>query len=148
MIMAYCHVAHDCILGSNIILANMVEMGGHVEIGDHVVIGGGTVIHQFCQVGEHAMIGAGYRITQDVIPFSKVAGYPVKFLGLNTVGLKRRGFDDDVLFNLKTAFRILLSKKLNTTQALAKIEQEIEMIPEIKRVIDFIRSSERGVIKS
>ena len=147
LFMAYSHVAHDCIIGSNVIMANTVEMGGHVEIGDYAIIGGGTVIHQFCKVGEHAMIGGGFRITQDVIPFSLDAGYPLRCLGLNSIGLKRRDFSDDVISKLKTAFRFLLSKKLNTTEALTRIEQEIDLIPEVKRVVEFIRQSERGVIK-
>jgi len=147
LFMAYSHVAHDCVVGSNVIVANVVEMGGHVEIGDQAIIGGGTVIHQFCHVGEHSMIGGGFRITQDIIPFSMAAGYPLRCLGLNIIGLKRRGFSPNLLSKLKTAFRYLLSKKLKTTDALAKIEQEIEMVPEVKRVVDFIRASERGVIK-
>jgi len=147
LLMAYCHVAHDCIIGSDVIMANTVEMGGHVEIGDHAVVGGGTVIHQFCRVGEHSMIGGGFRITQDVIPFSLAAGYPLRCFGLNSVGLKRRGFSDDVVGKLKTAFRYLLSKKLNTTQALRQIESEIEMLPEVRRIVEFIRQSKRGVIK-
>ncbi len=147
LFMAYSHAAHDCIIGSNVILANTVEMGGHVEIGDYAILGGGTVIHQFCLIGEHSIIGGGFRITQDIIPFSMAAGYPLKCMGLNSTGLKRRGFPDEVILKLKNAFRYLLSKKLKTTEALAKIEQEIEMIPEIRRMVDFIRASERGVVK-
>ena len=147
LFMAYAHAAHDCIIGSNVILANVVEMGGHVEIGDYAIIGGGTVIHQFCLLGEHCMIGGGFRITQDVIPYSMAAGYPLRCMGLNSIGLKRRGFDDDTINKLKTTFRFLLSKKLKTTEALTKIEQEIELIPEVRRVVNFIRKSERGVIK-
>lgn len=147
LFMAYSHLAHDCIIGSDVIIANCVEMGGHVEIGNYTIIGGGTVIHQFCKIGEHVMIGGGFRITQDVIPFSLDAGYPLRCLGLNSIGLKRRGFSADVILKLKKAFHFLLSKKLKTSEALKKIEEEIEMIPEVKRVVDFIHSSERGVIK-
>ena len=147
LFMAYSHVAHDCIIGSDVIIANCVEMGGHVEIGDYTIIGGGTVIHQFCKIGEHVMVGGGFRITQDIIPFSLDAGYPLRCLGLNTIGLKRRGFSADVILKLKKAFHFLLSKKLKTSEALKKIEEEIEMISEVKRVVDFIRSSKRGIIK-
>lgn len=147
LLMAYCHAAHDCIIGSNVILANTAEMGGHVEIGDWAIIGGGTVIHQFCHIGEHVMVGGGFRITQDVIPYSMAAGYPLKCMGLNSVGLSRRGFSDETISLLKAAFRYLMSKKLKTSEALAKIEAEIKLIPEVKRVVDFVRSSERGVIK-
>jgi len=147
LFMAYTHAAHDCTIGSNVIIANAVNMGGHVEIGDTAIIGGGTVIHQFCHIGEHTMIGGGFRVTQDVIPYSLAAGFPLKCFGVNSIGLKRRGFSDDTISKLKTAFRFLLSKKLKTRDALTKIESEIESIPEIKKVVDFIRASERGVIK-
>jgi len=147
LFMAYTHAAHDCVVGSNVILANAVNMGGHVEIGDLAIIGGGTVIHQFCRIGEHTMIGGGFRVTQDVIPYCLAAGFPLKCLGLNSIGLRRRGFSDDTISKLKLAFKFLLSKKLKTRDALAKIENEIELIPEIKNVLAFIRASKRGVIK-
>jgi len=147
LFMAYAHAAHDCIIGSNVIIANAMEMGGHVEIGDNAIVGGGTVIHQFCKIGEHSIIGGGFRVTQDVIPYSMAAGFPIKCMGLNSTGLKRRGFDPEVIVKLKTAFRYLLSKKLKTREALTKIENEIDQVDEVKRVVDFIRSSERGVVK-
>jgi UDP-N-acetylglucosamine acyltransferase len=122
-------------------------MGGHVEISHHVNIGGGTVIHQFCKIGEHVMIGGGFKVAQDIIPFSLNAGYPLKCYGLNIIGLTRRGFKKETISSLKTAFRYIMSKKLTTTEALEKIESEMEMIPELKRMVDFIRSSGRGVTK-
>lgn len=147
LFMAYSHAAHDCIIGDNVILANSVQMGGHVEIGDWAIIGGGTVIHQFSKIGAHAMIGGGFRVTQDILPFSMVAGYPLRCLGLNSIGLKRRGFSDDAIAVLKKLFRYLMSKKMNTSQALERIDQEIEKIPEVSQVLDFLEKSERGVIK-
>lgn len=147
LFMAYSHAAHDCIIGDNVILANSVQMGGHVEIGNWAIIGGGTVIHQFSIVGEHAMIGGGFRITQDILPYTLVAGYPLKCLGLNAIGLQRRGFSEDTIAELKKMFRYLMSKKLNTTQALKKIESEVKKIPEVEKVLKFIEKSERGVIK-
>lgn len=147
LFMAYCHVAHDCIIGPNVIVVNAVNMGGHVEIGDQAIIGGGTEIHQFCRIGEHAMVGGGFKVAQDIIPYSLAAGYPLACKGLNLIGLSRRGFAKETISKLKTAFKYLMDKKLKTTEALTKIEDEIEMIPEIRRVIDFIRSSERGVTK-
>lgn len=146
-IMAYSHAAHDCTIGNNVILANCLEMGGHVEIGDYAVLGGGTVIHQFCRVGEHSITGGGFKISQDVLPYSMAAGFPLRCMGLNQVGLSRRGFPKEVISKLKSTFRLLLNKKLKTTEALVKIEQEIELIPEVRRIIEFIRSSERGVVK-
>jgi UDP-N-acetylglucosamine acyltransferase len=147
LFMAYSHAAHDCIIGDNVILANSVQMGGHVEIGDWAIIGGGTVIHQFSKIGAHAMIGGGFRVTQDILPFTMVAGYPLRCLGLNSIGLKRRGFSDDTIAVLKKLFRYLMSKKMNTSQALERIDQEIEKIPEVLQVLDFLEKSERGVIK-
>jgi UDP-N-acetylglucosamine acyltransferase len=147
LFMAYSHAAHDCIIGDNVILANSVQMGGHVEIGDWAIIGGGTVIHQFSLIGEHAMIGGGFRVTQDILPYSVVAGYPLRCLGINSIGLKRRGLPEETIAILKKLFRYLMSKKMNTTQALEKIEREIEKIPEVVNVLDFLNKSERGVIK-
>jgi len=147
LFMAYCHAAHDCIIGDNVILANSVQMGGHVQIGDWAIIGGGTVIHQFSRVGEHAMIGGGFRITQDILPYTLAAGYPLRCLGLNTIGLRRRGFSEETIAELKKLLRFLMSKKLNTTQALEKINIGIKMIPQVEKVLEFIRKSERGVIK-
>lgn len=147
LFMAYSHAAHDCIIGDNVIIANSVQMGGHVEIGDFAIIGGATVIHQFSLVGEHSMVGGGYRITQDILPYTTVAGYPLRCLGLNSIGLQRRGFSPETIAELKKMFRLLMSKKLNTSQALARIDDEIEKIPEVVKVLDFIRKSERGVVK-
>ena len=147
LFMAYCHAAHDCQVGSNVILANAVNMGGHVEIGDWAIIGGGSVIHQFCKVGEHVMMGGGFRATQDIVPYAMVAGYPLKMFGMNSIGLQRRGFSDDTIKTLKSAYRLLLSKKLKTREAIARIETEVEMIPEVKRIVDFVKASERGIIK-
>jgi len=147
LFMAYSHAAHDCIIGDNVIIANSVQMGGHVEIGDFAIIGGATVIHQFSLVGEHCMVGGGFRITQDILPYSTVAGYPLRCLGLNSIGLQRRGFSTETIAELKKLFRLLMSKKLNTSQALARIEEEVEKIPEVAKVLEFIKKSERGVVK-
>ena len=147
LFMAYSHSAHDCIIGDNVIIANSVQMGGHVEIGDFAIIGGATVIHQFSLIGEHCMIGGGFRVTQDILPYSTVAGYPLRCLGLNSIGLQRRGFAPETITQLKKTFRLLMSKKLNTSQALARIDEEVEKIPEVVKVLEFIKKSERGVVK-
>jgi UDP-N-acetylglucosamine acyltransferase len=147
LFMAYSHAAHDCIIGDNVIIANSVQMGGHVEIGDFAIMGGATVIHQFSLIGEHAMVGGGFRITQDILPYSTVAGYPLRCLGLNSIGLQRRGFPPETIATLKKLFRFLMSSKLNTSQALAKIDEEVEKIPEVVKVLEFIKRSERGVVK-
>jgi UDP-N-acetylglucosamine acyltransferase len=147
LFMAYSHAAHDCIIGDNVILANAVQMGGHVAIGDWAILGGVSVVHQFCRVGEHIMIGGGFRATQDVIPFTLNAGYPIKCMGVNAIGLKRRGFTDETINTLKKLFRYLMSKKMTSAQIKEKIESEVPKIPEVIRVLDFIKNSERGVIR-
>jgi UDP-N-acetylglucosamine acyltransferase len=147
LVMAYVHVAHDCRVGSNVVIANTVEMGGHVEIGDYATIGGGTVIHQFCHIGEHSMIGGGFKVAQDVLPFSLNGGHPLKCVGLNSIGLKRRDFSHQTRAKLKMVFFFLLSSGLKTSEAVKKIEDEIEPIPEVRRIVEFIRTSERGVVK-
>ena len=104
--MAYSHVAHDSSLGNNIILSNSVQVGGHVDIDDNVIVGGATPIHQFCKLGRYSIIGGGYRIVQDVPPYIKAMGEPLKYSGVNSVGLKRNNFSDDVITNIKKAYRI------------------------------------------
>jgi len=147
LLMAYSHVAHDCIIGDNVVMANSVQMGGHVQIGDWAMIGGVSVIHQFCRVGEHIMVGGAFRVTRDAMPFTMVAGYPAKYMGVNAIGLKRRGFSNTTINTLKTFFRFLTSKKLTTAQAMERIAQEVEEIPEVLRVLDFVQKSKRGVIR-
>ena len=147
LIMAYAHVAHDCLIGDNVIMANSVNLAGHVEIGDFAILGGVLPVHQFVKIGAHSMLGGGFRCQQDIIPYSLVGGYPLKVVGLNKIGLQRRGFSEESLKSLQTAFKTLFKSKLNTSQAVEKIKSEMEMIPELKTLIDFIESSERGIIK-
>jgi UDP-N-acetylglucosamine acyltransferase len=145
LLMAYNHVAHDCELGNHVILSNAVNMGGHVLIEDWVTVGGLTPIHQFVRIGAHAFIGGGSRIPQDVPPYCRAAGNPPKLYGLNTVGLERRGFSEDVRKALKQAYRILFGSSLNLSQALARADQEVVMMPEVRHLLQFIRSGERGI---
>lgn len=147
LFMAYSHVAHDCVIGNNVILANCVNFAGHVRIGDSAIIGGLVPVHQFVHVGEHAIIGGGYRVPKDVCPYSMVAGNPLKTTGLNLVGLKRRGFSAEAIRILKQAFKLLFFSKLNTTQALEAIESSVEASPEVLKLIEFVRKSERGITK-
>jgi UDP-N-acetylglucosamine acyltransferase len=147
LIMAYTHVAHDCHVGPNAILANGVTLGGHVVIGEHAVIGAFSGVHQFCRVGAHAII-AGYSvITRDVLPYSMTGvDREAKLFSENKVGLERRGFPSETIQKLHKAFRLLKSRRLNTAQALEKIEAEIEPCPELAELVRFIQSTERGVI--
>ena len=146
LLMAYTHVAHDCVLGDHVILANGVQLGGHVEIGDWAVIGGMTPIHQFCKIGEHSMVGGGYRVVQDVPPYVMATGEPMRYAGLNSVGLRRRGFSPETMMTLKKAYRYIFRSKLRLSHAVEKIKSELDPIPELQRVLDFIEKSDRGLI--
>lgn len=146
-LMAYVHVAHDCVIGNNVILANAVNMGGHTSIEDYASVGGMDPIHQFVRIGCHSFIGGGFRIDKDVPPYILAAGEPLTFAGLNIVGLTRRGFLKEALIQLKRAYKLIYRSKLNVSQALTRIKEELELTPEIKHVIDFIDASERGIIK-
>lgn len=146
LLMAYAHVAHDCELGNHVVLANSVHMGGHVLLEDWAIVGGVTAIHQFCRIGAHAFIGGGSRITQDVPPYCRAVGNPPKLYGLNSVGLGRRGFSDDVRSSLKAAYRILFATKGNLGQALDRAEAEWSGVPQVGHLIEFIRASERGIV--
>ncbi len=145
--MAYVHVAHDCFIGNNVILANGVQLGGHVIIDNDVIIGGTTPIHQFCKVGEHAMVGGGFRVVQDVPPYILAAGEPLKFNGLNSIGLRRRGFTPDTRKAIKNAYQFIYNSELNISAAIKKIKSTLDLeIPEIKKIITFVEKSDRGLI--
>lgn len=146
-IMSYAHVAHDCHLGNNVIMANSVNLAGHIEIDDFAILGGLVPVHQFVHIGAHCMIGGGFRIPKDICPYALVGGYPIKVIGMNSIGLKRRGFEKDAIRTLEKAFKILFFSKLNTSQAIERIKSEIEPIAEIKVILDFIARSKRGLAK-
>lgn len=145
LIMAYAHVAHDCEIGNHVVLANSVNMAGHVLIEDWAIVGGLTPIHQFVRIGAHAFIGGGSRIPQDIPPYCRAAGNPPRLYGLNSVGLERRGFSDDVRRALKQAYRILFQSSENLSRALARVEEEVPALPQVRHLVAFVRGSERGV---
>lgn len=148
LLMAYVHVAHDVRIGNHTVLANGVTVGGHVEVGDWAVIGAFTGIHQFCRVGRHAMIGGYTVITQDVLPYSlTVSERPAKVFGANRTGLERRAFPAETIEALQRALRILTRSGLNTSQAVERIRAEGPLCAEVEELLEFIRTSERGVIK-
>lgn len=147
LLMAYSHTAHDCQIGNNVVVANAVNMAGHVVIEEHVGIGGMCAIHQFVHIGAHSFIGGMSAITKDVPPFILAMGAPLTYGGLNSVGLSRRGFSAEVLSLLKKAYKVLYRQKLTKEQAIQRIEQEFELIPELVRLIDFLKGSERGIIR-
>ncbi len=146
--MAYVHVAHDCHVGNDTIFGPHATLGGHVTVEDFANISAGSAVHQFCRVGQHAFIGGYSVVTKDALPFAKTVGSrPARIFGANTIGLLRRGFSPDVINKLKQSFRYLLQSKLNTTRALQKIERDRSLTcAEVQHLVDFIRSSQRGVI--
>ena len=146
LLMACTHVAHDCILGNNVIMANLTTLGGHVELGDWVSLGGGVLVHQFSKVGAHVFIGGGFRIVQDVPPFILGAGEPLQYSGINQIGLRRRGFNGNARKLIKEAYRLYFRSGLNRKEALEKIKTDLEQTNEITLIINFIESSDRGII--
>ena len=148
LIMAYAHIAHDCIIGDHVIMANAATLAGHVTVEDHAVVGAFCPVHQFVRVGRYSYIGGGSVITQDVLPFSKtVARRDVNAYGVNSVGLERRGFSRERIRKIHHGYRILLASKLNTSQALAKLRNEGELGEDLEMLVRFIETSERGIIK-
>lgn len=147
MLMAYVHVAHNCHIQDQCILANAVNLAGHVEVEHWAIIGGMTPVHQFVRIGQHSFVGGGSRLSQDVPPFVRVAGNPVEVAGINSVGLKRRGFDEVALKNLKQAYRLLFRSGLNVSQALDRIAQDCRLDSHIENLMAFIRRSERGIVR-
>ncbi|RPI03252.1 MAG: acyl-ACP--UDP-N-acetylglucosamine O-acyltransferase [Calditrichaeota bacterium] len=146
LLMAYVHIAHDCFVGSNVILANSVQIAGHVTIEDWAIIGGLSGVHQFCHIGQHVMIGGGFRATQDVPPYILASEEPLRFCGLNSIGLRRRGFSEAAMSSLKKAYRLLYRSHLNVSQAVEKIKTEVNMTPEVQNVLQFIEKADRGLI--
>ena len=147
LIMATSHIAHDCVLGDNSIIVNGVALGGHVTIGEYAIIGGLAAIHQFIHIGDHAMVSGGSLVRKDVPPFTKAGKEPLSYVGINSIGLRRRGFSTEKISEIQNIYRILYQKNYNNTQALEKIEAEMEATPERDEIILFIRNSQRGIMK-
>ena len=146
LLMAYTHVAHDCIIGNNVIIANSVQMAGHVTIQDYAIIGGLVAIHQFVTIGAYTMVGGHFRIPKDIPPFIMAGGWPVVFERLNIIGLKRRGFTAEAIDSLNEAYRILYLSNLNVTQGVEKIKESMSITPEVQTVLDFVSNAKRGII--
>ncbi len=147
LIMATSHVAHDCIIGNNVIIANGCGIAGHVEIGDFTVMGGLSAVQQFGKIGKHTMISGGSLIRKDISPYIKVAREPISYAGINSVGLRRRGFTNDKIFEIQKIYRYIFQMKMNVSQAIEYIEKE--MLPTMERdeIITFIQNSPRGIVK-
>jgi UDP-N-acetylglucosamine acyltransferase len=147
LIMAYCHVAHDCEVGNNVIISNATQLAGEVIVDDYAIIGGGTLVHQFCHLGSHIMIQGGALINKDVPPYVKAAREPISYAGVNSIGLRRRNFSSDTIREIQDIYRYLYLSGLNVTDAIARIEAELPATPERDEIIMFVRNSKRGIIK-
>lgn len=147
LLMNYVHVAHNCEIGNHVILSNGVQLAGHVSIGDHVILGGIIPVHQFVKIGEHAFIGGGYRVAQDVPPYILAAGEPLRYCGLNLVGLKRRSFTEERISQMENAYKLIYRSHLTLSSALTRIREEMKLEREILSIVNFFEASERGVIR-
>ena len=147
LIMAYSHVAHDCFIGDNCIFSNNSTLAGHVTVGSHVILAGMVAVHQFCSIGNHAFVAGGSLVRKDVPPFVKAAREPLSFVGINSIGLRRRGFSNEKIAEIQAIYRILFQKNNNNTQAILKIETEIDTSAERDEIISFVQNSGRGIMK-
>ena len=147
LIMAYCHIAHDCIVGDNCIFSNNSTLAGHVTVGDFTILAGMTAVHQFCTLGQHAFITGGSLVRKDVPPYVKGAREPMSYVGINSIGLRRRGFDPKKIREIQNIYRILYQKSYNNTQAARIIEAEMEATTERDEILQFIKNSKRGIMK-
>jgi len=148
LIMAYCHVAHDCVLGNNIIMSNATQLAGEVVVDDFAIIGGGTLVHQFTHIGSHVMIQGGSRTSKDVPPYIIAAREPIAYCGVNSVGLNRRGFTSEQIHTIQEVYRLLYQGGMNTTQALEHIVANIPASVERDMIVDFVKASTRGVVRA
>ena len=147
LFMAYSHVAHDCVIGNNTVFANSVALGGHVEVGDWVILGGLTAVHQFTKIGAHAFLGGGAILSRDVPPYVMVAGNPAVPHGVNAEGLRRRGFSDEQVRQIREAYRVLYRSDLKLAEALSQLAPLAEQHPEIRTFVEFIHGSTRSLVR-
>lgn len=147
LLMAYVHVAHDCIIGNNCVLVNTVQVAGHVTIDDWAIVGGASALHQFVKVGAHVMLSGGSLVRKDVPPFTKAAREPLAYAGVNTIGLRRRGFTSEKIAEIQDIYRYMFLKGMNNTKAIEIVEREVPASVERDYILDFIRTSERGIMK-
>lgn len=147
LIMATSHIAHDCVIGDNCILANGSVIAGHVTVGDYAILSGLVAVHQFIHIGEHAMVSGGSLVRKDVPPYTKAGKEPLSYVGINSIGLRRRGFSTEKIREIQDIYRILYQKTYNNTQALEIIEAEMEATKERDQIILFIKNSQRGIMK-
>ena len=147
LIMAYAHIAHDCVIGNNAIVVNNVAMGGHVEIGEHAIIGGLTAVHQFIKIGKHCMVSGGSLVRKDIPPYVKAGREPLSFIGINSIGLRRKKFSESEITEIQDIYRILYQKGNNNTQAINKIEIDFKISEIRDEIISFVRGSGSGIMR-
>ncbi len=147
LIMAYCHVAHDCVVGDNVIMSNATQLAGEVVVDNFAVIGGGALVHQFCHIGPHVMLQGGALVNKDIPPFVKAAREPISYAGINSIGLRRRGFTPEQIRDIQEIYRYLYLSGLNNSDAVERIEAELPATRERDEIILFVRNSKRGIIK-
>jgi UDP-N-acetylglucosamine acyltransferase len=148
LLMAYSHIGHDCAVGNNCIIGNATAMAGEVKVDDWAIISGGSLVHQFARIGAHVMIGGGSKIRTDVPPFIKADRDPLSYLGLNSVGLTRRGFEKERIDEIHNIYRVIYQNGMNITQALDQVEKQFKESPDRNYILEFIRNSERGIIRA
>ncbi len=147
LLMAYCHVAHDCIVGDNVIMSNATQLAGEVVVDNFAVIGGGTLVHQFCHIGQHVMIQGGALVNKDIPPYVKAAREPIAYAGVNSIGLRRRNFSNEQIREIQEIYRYLYLSGLNVSDAVERIEAELPATNERDEIILFVRNSKRGIIR-
>ncbi len=147
LIMAYCHIAHDCIIHERCVLANNVTLAGHIEVGPRTTLGGLTAVHQFVRIGDNVMVGGGSLVRKDIPPYIKAAREPLSYAGVNSIGLRRKGFSDDQINNIQDIYRLLYQKGHNTSQALEVIQSTLSESPERENILGFIKDASRGIIR-
>ncbi len=147
LIMAYSHIAHDCVVGDNVIMSNATQIAGEVVVDNYAVIGGGTLIHQFCHIGPHVMIQGGALVNKDIPPYVKAAREPISYAGVNSIGLRRRNFSAQTIYSIQEIYRYLYLSGLNVSDAIERIEAELPATPERDKIILFVQNAKRGIIR-
>lgn len=147
LLMAYSHIAHDCLLGNHVIIGNASQIAGEVEIDDYAIASGGTLVHQFVRISKHVMIQGGSRVNKDIPPYVLIGRDPIVYCGINIVGLRRRGFSNEDIYQINEVYRTIYQRGLNTMQAIQAIEEELAPSDYVREIVDFIRASERGIVR-
>jgi UDP-N-acetylglucosamine acyltransferase len=147
LIMAYCHVAHDCVVGNNVIMGNATQLAGEVEVNDFAILSGGILVHQFTRIGSHVMVQGGSKVGKDIPPFVTAGREPLSYAGINSIGLRRRGFTNEQIRDIQDVYRYIFQSGMNTTHAIERIQTELPATKERDEILLFVKNSPRGIIK-